>query len=73
MKFSQNDCRGSPALESVGQATVETAVGLIGVCVDHFNNANCVSISGPSIQQEECSGLKLLPCDTRQAQKSYKG
>lgn len=72
MKFSQNDCCGNPALESVGKATVGTAVGLTGVCVDHFSNAYCVSISGPSSQQEECSGLKWLPCDTRQAQKSYK-
>lgn len=72
MKFSQHDCRGNPALESVGQAAVGTAVGLIGVRVDHFSNANCVGIPGPSIQQDGCPGLKRLPCDTRQAQKSYK-
>lgn len=36
MKFSQNDCHGNPALEPVGQATVERAVGLTGVCVDHL-------------------------------------
>lgn len=72
MTFSQNHCRGNPALESVGQAAVGTAVGLIGVCVDRFSNADCVCIPGPSIQQDECSGLKRLPCDTRQAQKTYK-